>query len=64
MELYGGIAEKIIMRNTPIPFSITKVFLPLMDYQTGMQFHIVQGEREMVQDCRSLARFELKIFRL
>lgn len=60
MELYGGIAEKIIMRNTPIPFSITKTFTTYADYQTGMQFHIVQGEREMVQDCRSLARFELK----
>jgi molecular chaperone HscA len=60
MELYGGIAEKIIMRNTPIPFSITKTFTTYADHQTGMQFHIVQGEREMVQDCRSLARFELK----
>ena len=60
MELYGGIAEKIIMRNTPIPFSITKIFTTYADYQTGMQFHIVQGEREMVQDCRSLTRFELK----
>jgi molecular chaperone HscA len=60
MELYGGIAEKIIMRNTPIPFSITKIFTTYADHQTGMQFHIVQGEREMVQDCRSLARFELK----
>ncbi len=60
IELYGGIAEKIIMRNTSIPFSITKVFTTYADYQTGMQFHIVQGEREMVQDCRSLARFELK----
>ena len=59
LELYGGIAEKIIMRNTPIPFSITKEFTTHMDNQTGMQFHIVQGEREMVDDCRSLARFEL-----
>lgn len=60
MELYGGIAEKIIMRNTPIPFCITKIFTTYADYQTGMQFHIVQGEREMIQDFRSLARFELK----
>lgn len=59
LELHGGITEKIIMRNTPIPFSITKEFTTYMDNQTGMQFHIVQGEREMVDDCRSLARFEL-----
>ncbi len=60
LELYGGIAEKIIMRNTPLPFSVTKIFTTHVDNQTGMQFHIVQGEREMVKDCRSLARFELK----
>ena len=59
LELYGGIAEKIIMRNTPIPFAITKEFTTHIDNQTGMQFHILQGEREMVRDCRSLARFEL-----
>ena len=60
LELYGGIVEKIIMRNTPIPFSINKNFTTQADNQTGMQFHIVQGEREMVKDCKSLANFELK----
>ncbi len=60
LELYGGIVEKIIMRNTPIPFSISKNFTTHIDNQTGIQLHIVQGEREMVKDCKSLAHFELK----
>ncbi|AFC71572.1 Fe-S protein assembly chaperone HscA [Rickettsia australis] len=60
MELYGGIVEKIIMRNTPIPISVVKEFTTYADNQTGIQFHILQGEREMAADCRSLARFELK----
>ncbi|WP_040257105.1 Fe-S protein assembly chaperone HscA [Rickettsia hoogstraalii] len=60
MELYGGIVEKIIMRNTPIPISVVKEFTTYADNQTGIQLHILQGEREMAADCRSLARFELK----
>ena len=60
MELYGGIVEKIIMHNTPIPISVVKEFTTYVDNQTGIQFHILQGEREMAADCRSLARFELK----
>ncbi|MFV9957250.1 MAG: Fe-S protein assembly chaperone HscA [Rickettsia conorii subsp. raoultii] len=60
MELYGGIVEKIIMHNTPIPISVVKEFTTYVDNQTSIQFHILQGEREMAADCRSLARFELK----
>lgn len=59
LELYGGIAEKIILRNSPMPISVTKEFTTYADNQTAMQFHVVQGEREMTADCRSLARFEL-----
>jgi molecular chaperone HscA len=59
LELLGGVTEKIIYRNTPIPVSVTKEFTTYQDYQQGMQFHIVQGEREMAADCRSLAHFEL-----
>lgn len=60
IELYGGVVEKIILRNSPLPLSITKEFTTYVDNQTAMQFHIVQGEREMAKDCRSLAKFELK----
>lgn len=59
MELMGGVVEKIILRNTPLPVSVTKEFTTYADNQTGMKFNIVQGEREMVHSCRSLASFEL-----
>jgi molecular chaperone HscA len=59
MELMGGLVEKIILRNTPIPVQVKKEFTTYADNQTAMQFHIVQGEREMANACRSLAKFEL-----
>jgi molecular chaperone HscA len=60
MELMGGIVEKIILRNTPIPIAITKEFTTYADNQTEVQLNIVQGEREMVEDCRMLGKFALK----
>jgi molecular chaperone HscA len=60
MELMGGIVDRIIPRNTSIPTSITKEFTTYIDNQNAMKFNIVQGERELVKDCRSLAQFELK----
>lgn len=60
IEAYGGAVEKLIFRNTTIPASASSLFSTPVDNQTSVDLHVVQGEREMARDCRSLARFQLR----
>jgi molecular chaperone DnaK len=59
IETYGGTASKIISRNSPIPASAQEQYTTGVDNQTGIDIHVLQGERELAKDCRSLARFTL-----
>jgi molecular chaperone DnaK (HSP70) len=60
IEVAGGVTDKIILRNSTIPASATQHYTTQIDGQTNVAIHVLQGERELATDCRSLARFDLK----
>jgi len=60
IEVAGGVTDKIILRNSTIPASATQFYTTQIDGQTNVAIHVLQGERELAKDCRSLARFDLK----
>jgi len=60
IEVAGGVTDKIILRNSTIPASATQFYTTQVDGQTNVAIHVLQGERELAEDCRSLARFDLK----
>jgi Fe-S protein assembly chaperone HscA len=61
IETMGGVMSRLIERNTTIPTSVREMYTTAVDDQTAMDIHVLQGERELVQDCRSLARFKIPI---
>ena len=61
IETMGGVVAKIIPRNSTVPASAQEMFTTGVENQTGIDIHVLQGERELAKDCRSLARFQLKV---